>query len=82
MILTIALEATDVKDSIIASPNFLDAEAIVNSFNKKELAEWKVGVQCSVETNDWTGLIMHHMYILDYWMVGSHVITTTVKLQK
>ena len=70
------------KGGIIASPNFLDAEAIVNSFNKKELAEWKVGVQCSVETNDWTGLIMHHMYISDYWMVGSHVITTTVKLQK
>jgi len=82
MSLTIALATTDAKSSVIAEPTSTGAEAIVDSFNEKELGEWKIGVQRGVETNDWTGLITHRTYISDCRMVGSHVIATTVKLRK
>jgi hypothetical protein len=76
------LAATDAKSSVIAAPNSPDAEAIVNSFNEKELGEWKVGVRRGVETNDWTGLIKHRTYISDYRMLGSRLMATTAKLRK
>lgn len=80
--LTIALQATEAKTSVIALPNFDDADAIVDTLNEKELGEWKDGVRHGVEENDWKGLIKHRTYIFDYRMVGSHVIATTGKLRK
>jgi hypothetical protein len=75
-----ALQTTDAKSSVIATP--IDTEAIVKSFNEKESGEWEVGVRHGVETNDWTSLITHRTYISDYRMPGSHLIATTGKLRK
>ena len=45
MFLMIALAATDAKSSVIMEPTYTGAEAIVDSFNEKELGEWKIGVR-------------------------------------
>jgi hypothetical protein len=59
MFLTRELAATDMKSSVIASPNLERADDIVKGFNKDELEQWKAGVQNGVEKNDWTDLIVH-----------------------
>jgi hypothetical protein len=69
-------------DAIIATPSDDSADDIVKGFNRDEVEEWKAGVRRGVETNDWSGLITHRTYISHYWMVGSHLITTTAKLRK
>jgi hypothetical protein len=57
--ITIELAVTDMKDSVITSPNVKHARDIVKGFNKDELEQWEAGVQNGVENNDWTLLITH-----------------------
>jgi len=58
--LTAELAFTNMKGSVIASPNPERANDIVKSFNEDELKQWKVGVRNGVEKNDWVDLIAHH----------------------
>lgn len=59
--LTGAMASTNLKGSIITSPNFDGAEEFVKRFNNEVFEEWKVGVREGVENNDWGRLISHHM---------------------
>ncbi len=81
MNITQELAATGIRGSVIACPSMRRANEIVESFNKDELEEWKAAVQNGVEKGDWTDLIEHRMYILDYHIVGSCIIVTLAKLK-
>jgi len=70
--LTAELAFTNMKGSVIASPNFERADDIVKSFNKDELEQWKVGMRNGVEKNNWIELIAHRTYISDYQIIRSH----------
>ena len=59
MYLTEELASTDMKGSVIVSPNLDGADEFVNRFEKEVFEEWKVGVREGVENNDWTRLIAH-----------------------
>jgi len=59
MCLTKELASTDMKGSVIVSPNLDGADEFVNRFEKEVFEEWKVGVREGVENNDWTRLIAH-----------------------
>ena len=57
MHLTGALASTNMKGSVITSPNFDGADEFVKCFNNEVFEEWKVGVREGVGDNDWTRLI-------------------------
>jgi hypothetical protein len=66
------LASTNMKGSMIASPNPERADDIVKSFNEAELEQWKVGMRNGVEKNNWIELIAHRTYISDYQIIRSH----------
>ena len=61
IVLMRALASTNLKGSIITSPNFDGAEEFVKHFNNEVFEEWKVGVREGVENNNWGRLISHRM---------------------
>jgi hypothetical protein len=74
--LTAELAFTNMKGSVIASPNFERADDIVKSFNEDELEQWKVGVRNGVEKNDWLDLIAHrtlHFGLSDHQITFNHI---------
>lgn len=68
--------------TIILTLSNESADDIVKDFNKDEEEQWKAGVWCGLEMDDWSSLIKYCIYISDYCMVGLHLIATTAKLRK
>ena len=79
MHLTSELASTNMKGAVIPSPNFSGALAILKTFTKNELDQWKNGIQNGVENNDWNDLLTHRKYISDHQIL--HLIIFPAKLQ-
>jgi hypothetical protein len=62
--LTDELAVTDLGASTIGVTSFRQAEALVETFNDKEIQEWKSGLQKGLKENDWADLISHHTHPL------------------
>jgi hypothetical protein len=69
-----ALARADIKNDVVVVPTI----AMVESFDKDKLEQWKVVMQNCVEKNDWVDLI--RTCVSDYRTVGLRSIVTTAAL--
>ena len=69
LILALQLQDTAQRNSFIPPPSPLEALDIVMEFSDEEKEQWGLGVQNGINNNDWSDLIRHREYILDYQVI-------------